>query len=144
MSLSPLTPVQEGLLPIALQPDGQSISVGRLTGHGIVGEADHINQVSRKACTLELKDGKLYLQNVGAGLVRVVRDDALHSLARDARMQQLPGDRIELLIRIKEEPRPVRVIASWLVPTSDRKRSRAAGGRRCRFVKVGFAQLRGG
>ena len=77
LSLSPERDGQllPGLLPITLEPDGESISVGRLSygiSEYVVNPLD-LNQISRKAITLELKDGKLYLQNVGSGEVRVMR-----------------------------------------------------------------------
>ena len=107
-----LVPGQNHLQPIELSLDGESILVGRMT-HGIPAE---LKQVSRRAMTLDFKDGSLYLHNTGGGHVRVVgRSGGGRLIATAAPTELQPGECIQLLIR-KAYSSSYVPAASWHVP----------------------------
>jgi hypothetical protein len=117
MALS-LTPTQSGLLPIVLEP-GVALTLGRLSKHGIE-RCKECRKVSRSQCIFRLRDGRLYAQNVGKGLIRAHRGAAAgdsHLVAEMDEVELLAGDQINLVIL--EDDRSESTIASWQVPTRD-------------------------
>ena len=118
MALS-LTPTQSGLLPIAVEP-GVALTLGRLSKHGIE-RCKECRKVSRSQCIFLLRDGRLYAQNVGKGLVRAHRGGAAAGdsqlVAEMDQVELLAGDQIDLVVL--EDDRSESTIASWQVPTRD-------------------------
>ena len=117
MALS-LMPTQSELLPIVIEP-GVALTLGRLSKHGIE-RCKECRKVSRSQCVFLLRDGQLYAQNVGKGLVRAHRGGAAgdsHLVAEMDQVQLLAGDQIDLVVL--EDDRSESTIASWQVPTRD-------------------------